>query len=50
MYTLKKYHHYRNNNNRSGTDVIPIEDREVDILIFSQYKDVTNEIDLTKVF
>ncbi len=47
MPTLKKFHHYRFKKNKTGVDVIPIEDREVSFLTFSQFEEV--EIDIKKI-
>jgi hypothetical protein len=40
MPILKKTHYYRYRKNKTGVDVIPIEDREVSIEIFSQFIEV----------
>jgi hypothetical protein len=44
MPTLKKFHHYRLKKNKTGVDVIPIEDREVSVEIFNQFEDVEIEM------
>jgi hypothetical protein len=40
MPILKKTHFYRYRKNKTGVDIIPIEDRQVSVEIFSQFEEV----------
>jgi hypothetical protein len=40
MPSLKKNLLYRHKKNKSGVDVIPVEDREVSVEIYKQYEEV----------